>query len=519
MTIRRCIFTLSASIFIAFGAAAVRADECPVRVSSVDLEGKGISDHVYRYRIVLHPTSGGSQPDVGLRVQVAGGRSPVHTVASHLILNTDKDAHDDVLIFERPKPDAMDVAVVDTESGDIINPCSSSSVRVGEAITGLAEADIPTVLVTLDDSKRVAPDATRADLLSGTSHESTFKSRGHLDYPQEAEENDVVGAVRAKIQIDPGGQIEHAQIAVSSGSKLLDGAALKALGRTTFNGSTSDGIPVANDYGVIYEFEIDNGVDHGVQPAPVDVLKNCPAALTGISLATKLFGGTAYWYDVGLDTTLSPIDSLTLAVVGAHAPVKLVPWSAIPMGVAQALTRDNVAKPWGFVDDQVDAGRPTTEVASHEGALFWTGDPLAAGTVQDATPLAKPAVTCQPYGAKVGYDVDTDAIVGNSDTDRPWLNSPILESVLPAHFAMIAWPKFVPSSSDPATAVEIGVRVHVTQSGVPLVAILHSASIAPGFAAAVLAAAMASTYVVPLSPGGAPLTQTFDVKYVYVPAN
>lgn len=189
------------------------------------------------------------------------------------------------------------------------------------------------------------------------------------------------------------------------------------------------------------------------------------------------------------------------------------------MGIAQAPTSDNVADPWGFVDENYSATRSTTDVASHQGALFWTGAPLAAGTVEDVTPGATPVVTCTPYGAHVGYDVDTDAIVGASDTDRPWLNGPILESVLPAHFAAIDWPKYVPSSSDPTTAVEVAVRVHVTQSGVPLVAILHSASLAPGFAAAALAAAMASTYVVPRSPDGAPLTQTFDVKYIYVPAN
>jgi len=58
----------------------------------------------------------------------------------------------------------------------------------------------------------------------------------------------------------------------------------------------------------------------------------------------------------------------------------------------------------------------------------------------------------------------------------------------------------------------------VTQSGEPLVAVVHDASVAPAFASAALAAAMASTYVVPRTADGSVITQTFDVYYLYVPA-
>jgi TonB family protein len=500
MFIRSHIVALSTIVILASSSAAARADECPIRVASVVLEGKGISDHIFRYRVVLSAESDNAPSDIGLQIHIGTIHTSINARAPHLQLVRDNESFEDAVIFERPAQDVSGVAVVDTESGGVASPCSSPTVRVGDPVSGLGGWDISTVLVTLDDSKSVSPDTSRADLLPGRLTDAKFKTKAMLDYPEAAKDANVSGQVRALVQIGPSGQVENVNVVKSSGSKLLDDAALAAVSRSAFTGSAYDGIPVAQAYTIIYEFVLGDNVPL----SPSDIFKlYCPAAVDDLSLATSLFSGSAFWYDVGLMTTGNRFDSVSLAVVGTHSPVKLLQWNT---------TLGGGSDPTRIGDDAIQGHSAVS------GALFWPGDALAAATVQDATPHAKAAETCKPYGAHVEYDVDKDSIVAIAKTDRPWLLSPIVEPVLQARFAAISWPKYVPSASDPTTAVAVEVRVHVTQSGEPLVAIVHSTSLSPKFASAALGAAMASRYVVPLSPGGAPISQTFDVVYIYVPS-
>jgi TonB family protein len=478
-----------------------RADECPVRVLSVDLEGKGLGAHVYRYRVALGASAAKDLPDIGLLIHVGSTHPPIHVVAPHLQMSRGEDAYKSIIILERPNADVSGASVADTEQETVVHPCSSAVKSVGgESSTTLTDWDVPTVIVTVDDANVASPDPSQITVLSGESKEATFKNKGRLDYPQAAEENNVSGTARVLVKIGPEGQTEKEGIAFSSGSKLLDDAALTALNRSTFTGASYDGVPVEAAYYVLYEFQLGDS-----QPlSPSQALDTfCPAVLSSISLATPLFSGSAYWYDVGLTMTRIHFDSITLAVVGAHPPVKTLYWRATVSGFNGTIGHDR------------DSHSGNDSAA---GAVFWPGDPLSAGIVQSVTPRSKEQETCKPYGAHVGYDLDVDSIVAVAETDRPWLYAPIIESVLPARFNDIAWPKYHPSATDPANAVAIDVRVHTTQSGQPLVAIVKNVSSAPEFAKAALAAAMASTYVIPLSADGAPLTQTFDVVYVYVPS-
>lgn len=397
-----------------------------------------------------------------------------------------------------------EAAVVDTESGNVVTPCTSPTVSVGDPSSGLTGWDVPTVDVTLDDTKSTSPNADRADLLSGESKDATFTKKGVLNYPEVAQEMNVSGIARALVEIGPSGILDAVRIAYSSGSKVLDDAALASVHESSFVGSTFDGIPVEDAYDIIYEFVLDtSGSGEFDQLSTPDALRTyCPAVLNGISLATGLFSNTAYWYDVDLAMTRAKFDSVSLDVVGTHSPVKSVFWRTSLTGVGND----------SYVHDKHD-------YLSEDGALFWTGDALAAGIVHEATPHLKPTIACKPYGVHVGYDLDRDSIVATAETNRPWLDAPIVETVLPARFKSVTWPNYSPSTTDPTTAVALDVRVHVTQLGDPVVAIVRDASLAPGFASAALAAAMASTYVVPHTADGSPLTQTFDITYVYVPAS
>jgi len=502
MSIRRCVIAVAAFVLFAPASIAARADDCPVRVSSVDLEGKGIAGHVYRYRVVLSANSDAKSPDIGLQVQFGTSRAPIHVVATHLNMNAGDETSYDVVIIERPAADVTGAAVVDTASGNVASPCTSPAVSVSDPSSGLTGWHVPTVVVTLDDTKSASPDADQVDLLAGESKEATFTKKGILNYPEVAQDMNVSGIARALVDIGPSGILDAVRIAYSSGSKVLDDAALASVHESTFAGSTFDGIPVEDAYDIVYEFVLDTSGSGDFDPLSTpDALRTyCPAVLNGISLATGLFSNTAYWYDVDLAMTRAKFDSVSLDVVSTHPPVKTVFWRTSLTGVGND----------SYVHDKHD-------YISENGALFWPGDALAAGIVHEATPHLKAPVACKPYGVHVGYDLNRDSIVATADTDRPWLDAPILETVLPARFKSVTWPNYSPSTTDPATAVALDVQVHVTQLGDPAVAIVRGASLAPGFASAALASAMASTYVVPHSADGSPVTQTFETVYVYVP--
>ena len=499
MSFRGCLLVLSAMLFLSLATVA-RADECPAHVLSIDLEGKGLNDNVFRYRVVLGASVAQGLPDIGLQIQLGSDQSPIHVVAPRLQMYKGEDAFKGVIILVRPKADVLGASVADTEVGNVTSPCSSAAKSVGESSKRLTDWDIPSVLVTVDDSRLALSDASRSTVLSGDSKNAFFKKKGALDYPETAIDNGISGIARVLVKISPDGHLDKGAIAYSSGSKLLDDAALRAVNQSSFAGRTYDGVPVEAAYYVTYEFVLGAG-----RPLSQSKALNmyCPAILNNMSLVTALFSGSAYWYDVDLSTIRTHFDSITLAVVGANSPVKTLYWGATLSGFNGTIGIDR------RFEDGTD---------SAAGAVFWPGDPLVAGIVQSVTRRAKASESCKPFGAHVGYNFDVDSMIAVADTDRPWLDTPIIESVLPARFEEIAWPKYVPSPADPANAVAIAVRVHVTQSGQPLVGIARNVSAAPEFAKIALAAAMASTYVVPHTEAGAPLTQTFDITYLYVPA-
>jgi len=162
---------------------------------------------MYRYRLILSSTVDGAPLDLGLQIKTGGGGFPIHVVIPHFQPKPELNVGD-VKIFERPAQDVLSAAVVDTETASGVIPCSSETTNIGDANAGPQGWRIPTVVATLDNSKRDAPDLHRADMRSGESETSSFKTRSPLEYPDAARDNDVVGQTRTELRIGPTGQIE-----------------------------------------------------------------------------------------------------------------------------------------------------------------------------------------------------------------------------------------------------------------------------------------------------------------------
>jgi TonB family protein len=500
MSIRGCVLALSVFVMVASATVAARADECQVRVLSMSLEGKGTSDQIYRYRVVLEATSSDAPQDVDLQIQTTDNAAPLTARAPHLQFFQDENAYDDVVVFDRPSQDVSSIAVADTGSGDAVNPCTSTPVHLGDPVVGLVGWDIPTVIAAFSDAGRKVPDASKFNVITGRSKSARFKFKAPLNYPQIAKDTDVSGRVIVTVQLGTEGQLVSSRVAESSRFALLDAAALEAARSSTFTAHTLDGIPVVSWYKIIYKFILD-GEDSG-PPEISDLLKYyCPAIIGSAYINATLYSGKAFWYGLDLTTADTQFDSIQLAMADTPSHANEFFWNTILSGSG------------GTINAGHDA---SIDYSSMSGALFWPGAALTSGTVQAITQHTQKSATCKPYPSNVSNELDSNSLVAVAQTDRPWLTTPVVETVLPARFATMSWPIYAPAI-EPPQPLAIQVSVHVTQSGFPLIGVVHNVSDAPAFATAALNAAMASTYVVPFAADGAVITQTFDILYLYVP--
>lgn len=76
------------------------------------------------------------------------------------------------------------------------------------------------------------------------------------DYPELARKRGQEGVVRIRCQVDATGMVTATSVAVSSGHRLLDEAALKAVKKWRFKPAASNGVPVSGSVVVPVEFRL-----------------------------------------------------------------------------------------------------------------------------------------------------------------------------------------------------------------------------------------------------------------------
>ena len=131
-------------------------------------------------------------------------------------------------------------------------------------------------------------------MFTGRSRDGKFNQKAALFYPPLAQDQDVSGETVVRVTLGLAGQLEDARIDASSGSNLLDASAIDAAKKSTYIGSTLDGIPIVSMYKIVYQFRLDG------EPAPPntsDLLKMyCPAILGHPIVNASLNAGNAIWY-------------------------------------------------------------------------------------------------------------------------------------------------------------------------------------------------------------------------------
>ena len=76
-------------------------------------------------------------------------------------------------------------------------------------------------------------------------------------YPPLAQENGIEGRVKLRVQVAPHNRIRLVEVAESSGSPLLDEAAVAAVHQYRFQAATRDGKRVATTFFPIFKFELE----------------------------------------------------------------------------------------------------------------------------------------------------------------------------------------------------------------------------------------------------------------------
>ena len=84
-----------------------------------------------------------------------------------------------------------------------------------------------------------------SDKLAALDTYPTFINQAAPEYPPEAKMEGIEGTTTIKALIGKNGKAEKVEVAKSSGSKMLDDAAVEAAKQSTFSPGTQDGKPVA----------------------------------------------------------------------------------------------------------------------------------------------------------------------------------------------------------------------------------------------------------------------------------
>lgn len=97
-----------------------------------------------------------------------------------------------------------------------------------------------------------APSATPALVT-----DADFIRKTEPAYPELALEENVEGQVTVRVTIGPDGRVEDVVLVTSSGSRLLDDAAIEAAETSSFRPPLENGVPTTRDYLIIYTFTLD----------------------------------------------------------------------------------------------------------------------------------------------------------------------------------------------------------------------------------------------------------------------
>ena len=156
-----------------------------------------------------------------------------------------------------PRPSAQRTSAPDNRTPVIPRAHSSSTPAVAASLPPhvLGPPVLPAPSPVFSTQPTATPSASSTPVVAV---DADFVRKGVPEYPELALEQHVEGQVTVRVTIGPDGRVEEASLALSSGSKLLDDAALDAARTSTFKPPLVNGVPTTRDYLIVYTFSLED---------------------------------------------------------------------------------------------------------------------------------------------------------------------------------------------------------------------------------------------------------------------
>jgi len=465
-------------VLLLHGAPA--AAGCPVALQSLALAGKGASGHSVMY-LATAAVASPAQSSARVEIRTASG-SETQTLAFE-----PGAAGAAKLWFSRADANAVSAKILSVESADgAVTKCTGAAV----AIAPPGENAIVTVY---DDAQ------PRSGLPDEAEFQHTRKLKGsdirtkvQPEYPEHAQETNLVGAVDVEIVIDAAGKPAYAWVRdreTTNNTTEFDQPSLYAALHSTYVPTMQDGRPIVKAYLIEYTYMLDSDMTGSPPtPRPIDEHDLCPLVISNMRVENSDTRDAKAWYSFSLDAEDAKPTSAVIGIRDSKGAVTGLAWNNFHLG-----TVASDPKSWY-----------TT------GTFNWDGPPITSAWVDQVTMADGKTGTCQPVIAA------PENLFEATSTPRVLAGDPLplipVQAMRPAAFSREVWPAYPAGADGQRAAGHVNVEVIVDQSGRVREAFVTKSSGVNQLDVAALDAAEASTYKA--APAGGVTLYGFTYRFV-----
>src|SRR5579864_8046062 len=309
-------------VLLLHGAPA--AAGCPVALQSLALAGKGASGHSVMY-LATAAVASPAQSSARVEIRTASG-SETQTLAFE-----PGAAGAAKLWFSRADANAVSAKILSVESADgAVTKCTGAAV----AIAPPGENAIVTVY---DDAQ------PRSGLPDEAEFQHTRKLKGsdirtkvQPEYPEHAQETNLVGAVDVEIVIDAAGKPAYAWVRdreTTNNTTEFDQPSLYAALHSTYVPTMQDGRPIVKAYLIEYTYMLDSDMTGSPPtPRPIDEHDLCPLVISNMRVENSDTRDAKAWYSFSLDAEDAKPTSAVIGIRDSKGAVTGLAWNNFHLG-------------------------------------------------------------------------------------------------------------------------------------------------------------------------------------------
>jgi TonB family protein len=396
----------------------VRAADCPVTLSDLNIDGRSSDGSVLVYGVTIHAQGA---PQAQLRISASDVDKKLTSLDLPRLTprSNSKNIWRKRFGWSGPMLSGLQLSAVSSAKDVEFATCQAG-------ITPVQESTYPTAIRTFADppARAVPPIGAVEDPPSSMIVDSDFIQKVRPAYPEIAKELGISGTVMVTVDIRPDGKAHNVRVNYSSQDSTLDLAAAAAAEHSTFKPPLYDGQPSSRSYQIEYDFMLES--------APQQAKPTCSASIM-------------YSWVAGLDTSTGEV----LYNVGLESSSKDINAASLDLQKQKGHVLSIVASPLHWVDSY---NRKSFEA---EISIVDT-IPLSDAAILRATLGGTGQWSDCPGNSVLTWD-DTDGALEQAQFDVPQTAAPA-KVALPVRFDREIFPRY---PDEAATAREEGTAVVV----------------------------------------------------------